>query len=240
MIYDSQPSRNLREHSNTILVIIVVVSVVMGVVASYENGAFDWRGLLSNLSTELIGGVMTFLLIDRFISRYEDETTLRKSLISKLENRDSGLVQQVVKELQARGWLQDGSLYGWFLQRVNFEGIDLRNAKVHGLGLYRCNLKDARIEDSQLLLLNDLRFSIMPDGARYNGRYCLSGDIHWAKVQHNINFMEATPDEMADYYGVSTADFMQGQKWAFDNLPHLNHEIPPYLKKLAQTWTAQT
>ncbi len=226
------PRKKFRQRTGLILIIILAIALISGVISAYEDGIFNWRSLLGNLSTELMGGVITFVLIDRLISRNEDDTTTRNSLIGRLENHESGLVQAAVQELRQRGWLQDGSLYGWFLKRANFEGIDLRDARMNGLGIYRCHLKDARITDQQFACLNDLRRTTMPDNSLYDGRFCLSGDISWAKTHYGIDFMTASIEDMAAYYEVSPEAFLAGQKWAKENLPLLGQEVPPYLNHL--------
>lgn len=224
--------KSLSERKWIILGIIVLVSLGVGIVVSIEDGMLDLRGLLGNLSTELVGGVITFVLIDQFILKNEDEAVYRDSLISKLENPDNGIVKQTVQELRTRGWLQDGSLYGWFIQKANFEGIKMKVADMNGVGLYRCNLKNTEFRVDQFMVMNDLRRSTMPDGTFYDGRYCLKGDIAWANKNYGINFMSATVAEMAGYYEVSEEVFIEGQRWAYDNLPLYNREIPPYLVKL--------
>ncbi|GAB5492103.1 MAG: hypothetical protein Phog2KO_23180 [Phototrophicaceae bacterium] len=217
---------------NLLLPIILIVSLIMGVISAYDSMGFDWRNFLGGISIELIGGVITFYLIDNFVMKNADETSHRKSLISQLENRNTGIVQRAVQELRAYGWLQDGSLYGWFIQRANFDGIHLEDANVNGLGLFRCSLKDVRITEEQLAQLNDLRLTHMPDGNLYDGRFCLSGDIEWARTKYGIDFMVARIETLAEYYEVSTEDFIEGQYWAYKNLPKLGYDIPPYLQKL--------
>ena len=194
----NKPKRNTQRQNQCILLAIIVISLVMGFVSAcdWDNHTFDWRGLLSNLSVGLLGSVMTYFLIDKLISKNEDDENLKVRLIRELENLDNGIVMRAVQELRTHGWLQDGSLYGWFLQKANFEGVYLRDADVRGLGLYRSSLKGARIEEHQLVLMNDLRFTIMPDGNSYDGRYCLKGDIDWALSKYDLDFDRITIDDV--------------------------------------------
>lgn len=117
-------------------------------------------------------------------------------------------------------------------QRANFTGINLKKANLRGVGLYRCNLKDATIKEEQLAYLNDLRFCTLPDGTFYDGRYCLKGDIDWALSKYKVDFNAVTLEAMADYYGVSVADFVIGQRWAKENLNRFSREVPHYLANL--------
>jgi hypothetical protein len=55
----------------------------------------------------------------------------------------------------------------------------------------------------------------MPDGKRYNGSFCLDGDLnqfekHCAKVKGDAD----DPITWADWYGVEEELYIQGQKWA--------------------------
>lgn len=214
-----------------VLLALVAVAFVMAVVSSFENGEFAWRGLAGNLSTELIGAIITYGIIDRMIKASADNRELKKRLIRRLENPDTGVTWETLAELRDHGWLQDGSFYGWFLQRANLEGAYLRDWQTNGLGLYRSNLTGAKIEVEQLVVMNDLRRTVMPDGQLYDGRYCLVGDLTWARTQYSLDVNVATPQQMADYYEVSLERYLEGQRWAKENLPKYNIDLPKYLKR---------
>ena len=227
---DTKPRR--LENKNAVLISLSMLALLVGVISAFENGTFAWRGLLANLSTEVIGAVIVYYIIDQFINRHDTEQKLKDKLIRELENPDSGIATRAAQELRTYGWLQDGSLYGWFIQRANWEGAYLRDANLNGVGLYRCNLKDARIYVSQMVQMNDLRKTIMPDGTLYDGRYCLQGDIEWATKKYDVNFMAATVEDLAGYYETSVDDFLSGQKWAWENLEDYDRKIPSYLERL--------
>jgi len=61
----------------------------------------------------------------------------------------------------------------------------------------------------------------MPDGKVYNGCLCLKKDIDFA-VFSGIDIED--PTSMADYYGVSTEEYMAGQEWACEHLADLRRE----------------
>jgi len=224
--------QKITQNKWLILGIILLVSFIFGFITSFTETGFDLNGFIGGLSTELLGGVITFFLIDQLITKREDDSVERRRLIMQLENQDSSIVQQVIADLRGRGWLDDGALYGWFLKRANFSGIDLRHINMNGLGLYRCNLTDAEINTEQFFQLNDLRRCIMPDGSLYNGRFALHGDIEWAKYHYGIDFMTMNMEEMAKYYDVSLDEFVAGQQWAIANFAEYDEALPPYLQKL--------
>ncbi|HTX89749.1 MAG TPA: pentapeptide repeat-containing protein [Anaerolineales bacterium] len=93
------------------------------------------------------------------------------------------------------------------LQGVNFDHADLTNAD-----LYKVNLRGARnLTDEQLSKTNELLGSTMPDGKVYDGRFNLVGDLglaRWAKVD------ASSPVKMAEFYGVTLDEYLQGQKHA--------------------------
>ncbi|MEO0562267.1 MAG: hypothetical protein AAF125_09135 [Chloroflexota bacterium] len=149
------PPRRRLPRTQIILITLLLVAFITGGLAAFENGQLDWRGLMINLSTEVIGAVITYFVIDRIINQNEDEEKLKTRLIREMENPDNGLTVRAVQELRTRGWLQDGSLYGWFLQRNNMDNLDLRDADLAGFGLYRSSLRNTRIEISQLLAIHD-------------------------------------------------------------------------------------
>lgn len=231
-IKQATPRRLLQYGLITLLIVFGIISTAYGTLGGETH---DWVGLALNLGTEILGGVGLFLLIDIFITKPDDKI----KLITQLENEDKNLVKQTINELRRRGWLSDGSLHGYFLQNANFEGISLKHANVKGLGLYKCNLTNTRLEDDALFKMKELRLTTLPDGKLYDGRYCLPGDIDWARKQHNINFMEASSDDLAKYYRVTTEEFIAGQKWAFKNMEKFGREIPPYLKRLADGWITE-
>lgn len=227
------PKNNHNQSANRIMVALVAVALVMAFFSSRDDaGNLDFKSLGVNLATELIGAVITYFIIDRIVKITVDNSELKPQMIRRLENPERGVTWQALQDLEAKGWLQDGSLYGWFLQRVNFERADLRRVSTNGLGLYRCNLQDAKIEVEQLVVMTDLRRTTMPNGRLYDGRYCLNGDLNWALTHYGIDVNRASHEELAGYYEVSVEEYLEGQRWAKDNLAGYGVPVPDYLKQL--------
>jgi hypothetical protein len=218
MQYDAKPPRRRFNSTQQILAALVVIAVVMGGISAFEDGHFEWRGLAGNLATELLGAVITFIIIERIIDTRESQQQLRQQLIRDMGNPDNGIAAHAVSELRVNGWLSDGSLAGWFLSGANLQGVYLRDANLKGLGLYRSNLKDAKITEEQLIQLHDLRRTIMPDGCLYDGRFQLPGDLNWALEKFGIDVRTAAPEQMANYYEVSVDAYLKGQEWAKHHL----------------------
>lgn len=216
-----------------ILTTLILVGLIMGGLSSWDGKAFEWRGLFGNLATELVGAVITYIIIERLIGKQEEDATKRAAeekrkrlLIKQLENPDNSSVRSAINELEENGWMTDGSLSVWFLKEAKLQKADLRKANLRGLGLYKCDLTGAKIEERQLVHLNDLRFTIMKEGTLYDGRYRLKGDLDWASTKFNIDIYNASDKQMADYYGVSVEAYLEGQAWAEENLEQLRQESP--------------
>ena len=106
--------------------------------------------------------------------------------------------------------LTDAKLQAAKLNRASLQGANLKGTNFTNADLYKVNLRGARnLTEAQLFALNELFGSIMPDGTVYNGRFNLFGDLaraKWAKVN------TGDPKSMAEFYGVTVEDYLQGQK----------------------------
>jgi len=119
----------------------------------------------------------------------------------------------------------------WFetdLEDAVLHQVDLHGAtlSVHAVGPYyaEANLKNARITNSnlfgvsvrneQLVQLNSLLHTIMPNGELYDGRFNLSGDIEFFK---RTAIDAKDPNEWALFYGVTVEKFLAGQLWTQQN-----------------------
>lgn len=217
------PPRRRFNRTRLVLIVLVAGAFIAGLLTSLDldNGSINLNGFIGNLSTELIGAVITFAFIERILKEGDDRLKLHDRLIREMENPDNGITKRAVGELRYHGWLQDGSLAGWFLQRANLEGVPLRDANLEGVGFYRCNLKNTKLSPEQLCQLNDLRLCTMPDGTLYDGRYCLTGDINWAYSRYDLDLKTASVKQASAYYGVPEENYIEGQKWAKANLHNL-------------------
>lgn len=215
-----KPQRSRWKTSQLVLIALVGVAILMGVVSAWEDGKFLWQNLMGNLATELIGAVITYLILDQLIGQRENEQQLKEQLIREMGSRDNGIAARAMNELRARGWLQDGSLKGWFFQGANWQRAYLKDANLQGVGVFRSDLSGARLTEDQLMGLNDLRETVLSDGSVYDGRYCLKGDLDWAYSKYGIDVRIASPQQMADYYAVPLERYLEGQRWAKANLPN--------------------
>jgi uncharacterized membrane protein YeaQ/YmgE (transglycosylase-associated protein family) len=204
-----------------ILILVLLLGVISGFIAAWEKDGFDWRTIVGNLSSELIGAVVLYFILEKVIHQNEEIVQKKTDLINQMDSSNNSSALDAIKLLNKEGWLQDGSLKGRFFNGAQLQTVNLTKANLSNVGFYRCNLTDAKIDESQLCRLNDLRFTIMPNEAKYDGRFRLNGDLEWARIKYNIDFLNAPNEKMAEYYGVSLAEYIKGQEWADQNLDKL-------------------
>ena len=112
----------------------------------------------ANISTELISIAITVLIID-YLYEQRQSRVLKEQLIREMGAIDKGIVHRAIRELRARGWLEDGSLIGADfsganLSEANLRGANLTNAVFSGASLENANLIDANLEGAKLIRAN--------------------------------------------------------------------------------------
>lgn len=212
--------------TNILLILLLIIGIVLGFISYWDNKiGLDWKAITGNLSSELIGAVVLYLIIEKIINKDENEISDKNKLLIKMESVDNNVALDAIRILHIKGWLQDGSLKARYFNGANLKNADLRKANLSNVGFYRCNLENSQIDETQLANLSDLRFTIMQDGKRYNGRFRLKGDLEWAKTKYNIDYINASIETMAKFYNVSQLEYINGQKWAEKNLTKLFDSI---------------
>ncbi|UCF61104.1 MAG: pentapeptide repeat-containing protein [Anaerolineaceae bacterium] len=105
--------------------------------------------------------------------------------------------------------LSQANLRGARLTRVNLRSANFSQTQLSGADLLKADLGGARnLTDEQLSQVKRLCFAIMPNGATYDGRYNLQGDLdlaRWQKVDVD------DPEAMAYFYGVPLEVYLHAQ-----------------------------
>ncbi len=104
-----------------------------------------------------------------------------------------------------RAFLRGASLEGAYIR------ADLRRAILGGANLTRADVQDALLCQASIMI-----GAIMPNGKRYDGRYNLPTDLAGAKGD---GIDTDNPEALSTWYSVSLHDYLEGQKWAKENLP---------------------
>ena len=162
---------NLSDGSAILILVFFLVGALFGSVLSQDqiaDGSWSkwWSIFWQNVSAELLGVILTFVLIGILV----DTRSRRAELIREVGSRDSFVVLAATLDLRVGGWLEDGSLKKvvltkanlentWLegadlkeavLFKANLEGADLRFANLEGGKLYRANLKEAWLKGTNL------------------------------------------------------------------------------------------
>lgn len=106
--------------------------------------------------------------------------------------------------------LSQANLTGARLTRANLRSANFSQTNLTGAHLLKANLGGARnLTDEQLSKVKCLCFAIVPNGATYDGRYKLEGDLElarWQKVDVD------DPEAMAYFFGVPFEVYLRGQE----------------------------
>lgn len=126
-----------------------------------------------------------------------------------------------------RAILVEADLTGCDLTRADLRRADLRSTALAG-----ANLRDAQIHLPQLTEAESLADATMPDGSRYDGRFRLLGD--WYAGREDGVYPDE-PERMAEWYGVSEAQYEAGQEWAEENLEEMQ-KMAALMSQKDQVW----
>lgn len=189
---------------------------------------------LHNLVPEAFGMVFTIFILDR-LAKAREQQSIREQLVRRAHSRHNFTALAAVEELRVMGELEKGILSGRSLRGSNWQdcnlykadlrGVDLTNANLFRADLVLANLQGARITDEQLASADIMHGAIMPDGSRYDGRYNLPGDYSYA-ARSKVD--PGSPEDMAEWFGVSLERYLEGQAWALEHLPKYKKRSTTY------------
>ena len=169
-----------------VLLVLIVMALVSSLWAVWHTG--DWEGLALNFGTEMVGAVVTYILLELVIGGMEEREAKRGereakkvNLIAQLGSRAQDVAIAASEELARLGWLYDGSLQGAplamaNLQRANLDEANLQGASLSGARLQGAYLARANLQGAVLLGANLQGASL--SGARLQGAY-----LNWVNLQ---------------------------------------------------------
>jgi len=110
-------------------------------------------------------------------------------------------------------------LQGAAMSGVKLIGADLTGAKLEGVWFDGADMQDAKgIGYEHLSNAFTLRYAVMPDGVRYDGRLNLAGDaimLDDYELDEDEEPLNKESDEFkATWYGVSLETYLSGQEWS--------------------------
>ena len=119
------------------------VAFLLGIIAIalwYFNH-IDFDVLLPNIVTDLLGVAITVFIIDTMY-RVRSDTERKKVLIAKLGSKNNAVATDALRELEAEGWLSDGSLNQAFLISCNLDGNSFSGADLRRVSFSFASLRE--------------------------------------------------------------------------------------------------
>ncbi len=108
-----------------------------------------WHEFYEKIHAELIGIGITVLILGNANQAIRIKQEKRR-LILQMGSTDNSFAREAVRQLRARGWLQDGTTKGASLRRANLERADLCDADLEGADLSGVYLKGADLSGAYL------------------------------------------------------------------------------------------
>jgi uncharacterized protein YjbI with pentapeptide repeats len=147
------PSRNIRRTPvRLVAVILGIAGIFIGIGKELIAGIGLVQAILNfflNIGNDLFGIAITVLVID-LLNEKNEEYYQKEKLIRELASKDNGIALRALMDLDARGWLSDGTLMNAILIEANLIGIGLNNAKLPYVSLEKANMKDASLSKTDL------------------------------------------------------------------------------------------
>lgn len=121
-------------------VVLVLIGVLIGIVLLGND-----RGYTTNLYTEGLSIAATVFILNLLARRRED-ARLKAQLIRELGSSDNGIASRAARELEAHGWLNDGSLKKVYLANANLRRVNLLRPDLEGADLTDVNCEAASVQ----------------------------------------------------------------------------------------------
>jgi len=174
---DASPSTFLENiGTRTVLIFLLFAGLIPSGMSllinifTMSNQSIWLEGWLQNFSTEMFGGLLTFILFDLIIGqrekRREQQTRIRQQQASDLSrlkaSRSNDERQAILDEMSASDTLQYADLSGMVFNNLRFDNMNLAHANLSRIQAKQCsfintNLSDANLEQSIFIQVNMTR-----------------------------------------------------------------------------------
>lgn len=156
--------RSISDSTVLVLLLGIGIGMTIGSARAFNIGASRsspwWDDFLQNFGTEMFGAFLTFFLIEVLVHYRRADEAQKAVLIPQMSSPDNAFAREAARQLQARGWLEDGSMKGAYLFGANLQGsslvganlqaVQLIGANLQGTNLRLANLQDALLVDANL------------------------------------------------------------------------------------------
>lgn len=112
-----------------------------------------WSGFWQGISTEFFGAVVTIILLGLGVvvfEQYQDIQNRKAALILQMGSDERVWAVEATRQLNALGWLEDGTLTRVDLQYADLTDANLGRANLTHTNLERANLTDANLGEAKL------------------------------------------------------------------------------------------
>lgn len=221
-MFNNARFKKLIERRSGNELIYLAIGILIGLVLFPLVGlvSADFQSFLYDLAPEAVGIVFTVVVLNRFDQIREDRQTYER-LVREMHSRYNQFALQAIEELRVLGWLSDGRLRGHDLRGSNWRDAnlyqanllecDLQRVQFDNADLYEANLTGAKVSADQLRRSKTMRYAIMPNGEKYDGRYNLPHDLN---LMHDPRFKTdpSNEEQVAKFYGVDVEAYLRGQR----------------------------
>ncbi len=213
-----------------VLAVLAAIAIITAAISFMRRPAGArgwWSDYLQGISTEMVGAIITALLFTFIIGSAEQsaaEVSQKEELIRRLGSRVNILALEAGEELDAKGWLTDGTLQEAVLQEANLQetrlnGADMQRADLSNANLYRARLLDANLSGANLTRANlsgATLFNTILDGATLEGADLEGANLLGAEFTISVTLPDGTtwmPDTDMRRFTNSSHEYF----WRSDN-----------------------
>ncbi len=133
---------------------------------------FPWlRNWLADFSTEIVGFVLTAVLLGSLVAVFDRESEIRERLLRELRSDDPAIARSAAEELVSEGMHADGTLHGQSLGEALLMETRLEYADFTGANLWRADFSRSRLN------------SAIFNGANLNGTVFQDACMHGAQIR---------------------------------------------------------
>jgi len=186
--------------------------------------------LLPNIVTDLLGVALTVFIIDTMY-RLRSDAEHKKVLIAQLGSKNNAVATGALHELDAQGWLSDGSLQCAFLMSCNLDGNSFSGADLRRVTFSFASLRDTTWFEADLqgAFLDHADLSNATLSMHAVGPHFTEGDLTGATLTNaNLSGAKVRHEQLCRARSIWNAKMPDGQ--LYDGRYNLPNDIELFLK----------
>jgi hypothetical protein len=190
----------------------------------------DFETLLPNIVTDLFGIALAVFIIDSMY-RLRSDYERKRILISKLGSKNNTVASDALHELDAEGWLSDGSLVKAYLGSCNLDGNTFSGADLRRVSFSFASLKDTKWLEADLTgaFLDHANLTKATLSVHAVGPHFAEANLTDAFLAHaNLGLANVRPEQLCRVRTLWRAIMPNGL--LYDGCYNLRDDIEHYLK----------